>query len=617
MYNSFFGFREKPFKLVPNPDYLFLSKGHEIALAHLNYATDQGDGFVVIIGEVGTGKTTLCRNYLEQLDNMTDSAYIFNPQLDAVQLLASICHEYAIETSDTDTVKKLLDRLNHYLITQNTAGRKVVLLIDEAQGLSVENLELVRMISNLETTRSKLLQIILVGQPELGDRLESYELRQLAQRISLNCCLEPLTEQETAAYIQHRLSVAALRRTDIFSADACRQIHRHASGIPRLINIACDRVLLAAYSRNCSQVPLNLVKKITTELTNRGRTEKTRWINPIYVWLTLAVTFLLVAGFVILQKGFFAGPGLVKNNPVENQPSASIEQNRQAYKIPVYTHPLDKQPTQAESQSEADRPAQEVEAPPAETAPRAELISMPKGQQPPVASPPIDMTQSASDPLQVYLSELAPLTSRINALTTMLKRWSQPRPNPDVIPDHIDERSFFQIAARQYGLRTYVAETDWSMIKRLNLPAVIVFNHPQTQQAVYLALVGWENEHLILADGGLQRTMEVRLQAIQKHAKGTAYVFWKNTLGYDAIISQGANTQAVLVVKTLLRQVGYPQVSLTKKFDRKTRTAIMDFQKRHHIGMDGLVGPLTKIFLIQEANAFKLPSLNPGRGTGA
>lgn len=196
MYNTFFGFREKPFKLVPNPDFLYLSRSHQIALAHLTYAVDQGDGFVVITGEVGTGKTTLCRIFLERLDERTDSAYIFYPKLDSVQLLTAICNEFGIRTNHT-SVKPLLDVINGFLIMKNQEDRKVILLIDEAQNLSVENLEMVRMLSNLETTRSKLLQIILVGQPELGDKLDTYELRQLAQRISLSTYLSPLGQNET------------------------------------------------------------------------------------------------------------------------------------------------------------------------------------------------------------------------------------------------------------------------------------------------------------------------------------------------------------------------------------------------------------------------------------
>ncbi|MGE5840727.1 MAG: ExeA family protein, partial [Deltaproteobacteria bacterium] len=184
MYNSFFGFRERPFQLVPNPAYLYLSRSHEEAMAHMVYAISQGDGFVEITGEVGTGKTTLCRAVLENLDPRTKAAYIFNPKLDSLQLLKAINDEFGID-SGSDSIKELTDTLNAFLMKNRMEGNKVVLIIDEAQNLNKDVLEQLRLISNLETTTSKLIQIILVGQPELGEMLDSNELRQLGQRINL------------------------------------------------------------------------------------------------------------------------------------------------------------------------------------------------------------------------------------------------------------------------------------------------------------------------------------------------------------------------------------------------------------------------------------------------
>lgn len=623
MYNTYFGFREKPFKLVPNPDYLFLSKSHEVALAHLNYATEQGDGFVVITGEVGTGKTTLCRNYLEQLGDNTRSAYIFNPKLDSVELLSSICHEYGIETeeepvtkgllikhlrmsedtlietSKEPTTKDLLDKLYQYLMEQNRKGHKVVLLIDEAQALTVDNLEMVRMISNLETTRTKLLQIILVGQPELGDQLDTHELRQLAQRISLNCYLTPLTEKETFAYMQHRVNIATQKKSDIFSADAARQIHQYAAGIPRLINIACDRALLAAYSKNRTKVSAGMVKKVVEELSTHIRVEEKieRRFKPIYLWLPLAAAVLIAVIALAVQMGLHKRSTASADRPGDEAVFETTPRVVQSYVVPPV----------------APAPASGKVVPIPKTPAKATPVTAVPGQ--PVKQN--DPRAQALTALTEMLRTLESKSSRFNALTIMLSRWGQVRPNPAVLPADMEEQQFFQIAARQYGLRAYVMALDWTMIKRLNLPVVLVFRHPDTSESVYLTFVEWRGERIVLSEGGQGRTFDTDIHTLETHAAGTAFIYWKNTLGYDPVIGEGAHTRAVMAVKTLLRKIGYDQIPLTDAFDHPTREAIRDFQRRHALKVDGLVGPLTKIFLIQQANAYDLPVLYRHREAGA
>lgn len=254
MYHSYFGLGEAPFSLAPDPRYLYMSERHQEALAHLLYGVSGEGGFVLLTGEVGAGKTTICRCLLEQIPAACDIAYLFNPKLTAEELLSSICTELRIEhPPEGATNKTYVDRINAHLLASHAKGRHTVLMIDEAQNLSADVLEQMRLLTNLETNRRKLLQIILVGQPELGELLQRRELRQLAQRIVARYHLEPLTKPEISAYVQHRLDVAGARHALIPPSLAGR-LYRLSLGVPRLINVLCDRALLGAYVQGKERV---------------------------------------------------------------------------------------------------------------------------------------------------------------------------------------------------------------------------------------------------------------------------------------------------------------------------------------------------------------------------
>ena len=300
MYNKFFGFKEKPFKLVPNPAYFYLSKSHEEALAHLNYAISQGDGFVEITGEVGTGKTTLCRAFLESLNGIVEAAYIFNPKLGPKQLLRTINQEFGIKSAGDDT-KELIDTLNAFLMQKKASGKKVILLIDEAQNLNRNVLEQLRLLSNLETNRDKLLQIVLVGQPELSAILNSYDLRQLGQRITLSYQLGPLTFNESKEYIQYRIGIAAKKTAIKFDRSAYRRIYKYSKGIPRLINIVCDRALLTAFVLNQFKITASITKTSIKELASRGQAKNYGLSNSTWVLMGLSFFKYFVPGCRILS----------------------------------------------------------------------------------------------------------------------------------------------------------------------------------------------------------------------------------------------------------------------------------------------------------------------------
>jgi general secretion pathway protein A len=266
MYIGHFGLTEPPFSITPDPRYLYMSEAHREALAHLLYGIGEGGGFVQLTGEVGTGKTTLCRCLLEQLPARVDVAFIINPKLTDVELLATICDELRIPYPAGTTSRKVyVDALHQYLLDAHGRGRRTVLILDEAQDLAPDVLEQIRLLTNLETTTEKLLQIILIGQPELIRILERDDLRQLAQRVTARYHLRPFAEPDTRAYIAHRLEVAGAKEK-IVSDAATRAVHRASRGIPRLINSICDRALLGAFSEDQRRVTAPMVRRAAGEV---------------------------------------------------------------------------------------------------------------------------------------------------------------------------------------------------------------------------------------------------------------------------------------------------------------------------------------------------------------
>ena len=296
MYQQYFGLSDAPFSIAVNPRYLFMSARHRDALAHLLYGVGSGGGFILLTGEVGTGKTTLNRCLLEQLPPNTDVAIVLNPALSAVELLATVCDEFEIDyPSGTDSLKVLTDALHQFLLRNHQSGRRTVLMIDEAQHLGFEVLEQIRLLTNLETDEKKLLQIILTGQPELASMLARPELRQLNQRITARFDLTPLDERETRTYVRHRLEVAGLADDrEIFSGAALRQIFRLSGGVPRVINLLCDRAMMGAYGRDQVIVSSNLIAEAARETFGAPRAvSASSWVGQKTA--RVAVLGLLVA----------------------------------------------------------------------------------------------------------------------------------------------------------------------------------------------------------------------------------------------------------------------------------------------------------------------------------
>ncbi|HXP64766.1 MAG TPA: AAA family ATPase [Steroidobacteraceae bacterium] len=270
MYTAFFGLTEKPFAITPDPRYLYLSERHAEALAHLLYGINESGGFIQLTGEVGTGKTTVVRTLLSRVPHHADVAVILNPRVTPVEFLLTICEELGVSIAEADrnSVKEMVDALNRRLLNAHAEGRRIIVLVDEAQNLSIDVLEQVRLLTNLETPTQKLLQIILIGQPELRELLDRTDLRQLAQRITGRYHLNPLSREETKGYVRHRMRVAGATE-EFFTNGALVELHRLSSGIPRVINVASDRALLGAYTRESKKITASLVRQAAGEVYGR------------------------------------------------------------------------------------------------------------------------------------------------------------------------------------------------------------------------------------------------------------------------------------------------------------------------------------------------------------
>ncbi|MFH2218126.1 MAG: AAA family ATPase [Pseudomonadota bacterium] len=586
MYNNFFGFKERPFTLVPNPAYLFLSKSHENALAHLSYALTHGDGFVEITGEVGTGKTTLCRAFLENLDENTVSAYIFNPKLDALQLIRAINDEFGIP-SDADNIKDLIDTLNSFLISKNSAGKNVILLIDEAQNLTEEVLEQLRLLSNLETTRKKLIQIILVGQPELGEKLDSYELRQLSQRITLNCQLVPLNYQEVKEYIRHRIHIASRKPGVNFTPGAYRAIYRYSRGIPRLINIACDRALLIAFGLDKLKISGKIARDAIREVSSRIDPLRYQHRKGKYAIAFLAVLCLAIAGIMFFRPA-----------PLDVHEASVLSESKKPDTTPP--EPV-KIKTAVSEVSPQDATPLEV-LPAKEPEPDVKTVGAPSLTP---QAPAVEFDGNLFN----FLKEMDARSSRHTAIKITLNRWKTEPEFVTYLDDINDDRTFFRLAAKQNGLLIRRLEGDLNLVKNINLPAVLMCSLPGERSPVYLALCKITDGKIILRGGENSDTIAVEEKDLESLWSGVAYAPWKNFLSLTGTIPLDSPADTIITLKMLMKDIGFKDIEISPVYDAVTQAAIKEIQKKHGIRIDGVVGSSTKIVLYNEKKTFEIPHI--------
>ena len=321
MYTRYFGLKEKPFSIAPDPRYLYMSELHREALAHLLYGISNDGCLILLTGDVGTGKTTVSRCLTEQLPEKTDIAIILNPKLTIIELFKTICEEFAIAVDhDSSSSKTYIDNLNSYLLEAHAKGRSCALLIDEAQNLDMEILEQLRLLTNLETNSHKLLQIILIGQPELRDMLSSPQLTQINQRITSRYHLLPLKTNDAKKYIQHRIRIAGGPDGSLFSRQAVKHVIRISKGIPRLINVMCDRALLGAYAENMDSVDLKIMKKAVKEVTVESKPSFFSF-RPFTVALLLFLLGICLPASLYFSNRDITLPQLLQPEPQLNLPA--------------------------------------------------------------------------------------------------------------------------------------------------------------------------------------------------------------------------------------------------------------------------------------------------------
>ena len=605
MYTAFYGLREKPFALSPNPRYLYLADSHREALAHLLYGLEQGEGFIVISGEVGTGKTTICRSLLERLGSESEVAFLFNPSRNASELLQSINEEFGLPAGGLSR-REILSRLNHFLLEKKREARRVVLIIDEAQNLSAGTLEQVRLLSNLETESSKLIQIILLGQPELDDKLDSDELRQLRQRIGVRWRLEPLPRADTFAYVNHRLRVAAGAERQIFSEGALREIHRRARGVPRLINVVCDRALLAGYAAGAHRVGPGLVRRTAVELPDtgeRGKGRATRLPRSIFRSAVAAAALLAV---------FWLG-WTVGTRPEHRWLSRAARVLAQGGATPdVASRPVASVPESAEHPT--------VSAVATATAPRAPEAPPLQGEEIwlglPVAArlqpdPPaghrVRLVTGDGEFLARLLAGLDYETVAADAVAAVAESYGRPAP-PD--PPRSVAEALAGLAAAGLAVAS-LEQTSFEQLRLLDYPALLELQDPAGEPRL-VALVRLQGEIAELVGVSTRGSLRAPLNAVEKLWNGSAHVVWRSFEPLPEILGFGESGSGVLWLQQALAQLGYFESPASGVYDEHTRQGVRLFQESRHLTPDGVTGPLTQMILYDELGSYSRPSLSDG-----
>ena len=543
MYTKFFRLAQAPFSISPDPRYLFMSERHREALAHLLYGVDAGGGVVLLTGDIGTGKTTICRCFLEQVPANCNVAYIFNPKLTVLELLQSVCEEFRIEMDKRDGagVKDYVDALNRFLLAAHAEGRNNVLVIDEAQNLSADVLEQLRLLTNLETNERKLLQIILIGQPELRAMLARPELEQLAQRVIAHYHLTALSEEETASYIQHRMATAGLTTASPFQQPLMKQIHRLTAGVPRRINLLCDRALLGAYAKGTYEIDRGLIDEAAGELFINQRVPqevRRRW------WPAALVTsgVLLIASAWLLNDD-----GLLRTVHAKwNAPAELAEAGLKKASDMVAPTPPMSETSKADARAPAD-------------------VSLPAVS---------DLTGIAGGGLR----------SEADALRRLALLW-------DVTLQEGEPCE----AARVQHLLCHRSSGGIAELRQLDRPAILKL-YDQANRPFY-ALLGELGNGAARLEAGDARE-NVSLVTLARHFKGEFVTLWRAPAGFENTLQAGDSGPVADWFAARLASInGGSAPPSGQPLDQKSVKQVRHFQQAHGLFVDGVIGPVTAMHI--------------------
>ena len=545
MYVDYFGLRENPFSIAPDPAYLYMSNSHREALAHLLYGLKSDGGFVLLTGEIGTGKTTICRSLIDQVPADVDLAFVLNPKVTVCELLETICDELQIGRPEQGSIKALVDSLNARLLETNAQDRKTVLVIDEAQNLSADVLEQLRLLTNLETTRRKLLQIILLGQPELRDMIDQPQMRQLAQRVTARYHLGPLEREDIAAYIQHRLQIAGCDRA-LFPATAVQQVSRLSKGVPRLINLVCDRSLLGAYTLKKAQVDAAIVKQAGQEVFDLQPSAST------LPRLAVGLAGLLLTAGVVYGVTSMSGPAV---SPVAPPPAEQI--------LPPQAEPPESQPPLGAASTQTVAAIQPVQ-------------ELPLQSEPP-ATP--QLSRAWPEPFGFT----GTATAAFSDLATL---WGVSLPQ--------GENDSCELAAMN-GLQCLDRRGSIDSLRGFGRPAVLTLYNDQGK-AFYVLLSRLEDDQATFLANGEQQTLDVA--ALESRWFGEYRLLWQPSTQFQKALFPGGADNNVTWLADQLDELGlYSRTGSEARLEGTLLGALKRFQFTEGLTPDGVLGTQTMIHL--------------------